>query len=290
MILLVVLSALAFAQPRWISVATGNDAYQYFRYGEGKAIEQERFEPKAGPFDYHFPGPPAPARKVCPIENRAGVYWYTPDGRALSHTFPTPNSSEFTVSAPQTGIRGFAVTAAFAGSAARPGAVEVVYFADRACSDGSVEYGFSRDLASDNILVYWSTFANCGNDANSLCRKTDDGSLGTNFSNVQQEDGGAGAEHGFRIYGLDPGLPYTYKMFTEDRAFRVEVWNGPELARCAESAVAVRAPCSFLKAAGDWFPMEQTGRGYIVAGTQNAGEPGIGVRSVLEVSDIMVAK
>ncbi len=288
MIRLLFLSAVAFAQPQWTHIEGG---YQYFQYGDAKAIEQTRLEKRApGPFEYRFPSPPAPERKVCAIENRDGVFWYTPQGKPLSHMFATPNPSEFNVSAPQTGIRGFGVTTAFAGSAKRPGAVEVVYFADRACSDGSVEYGFSRDLAAENILVYWATFANCGNDAASLCRRTDDGSLGKGFSNVQQEDGGPTADHGFRIYGLKLDRAYAYKMFVEGLGFRVEVRSGGQLARCSESEGGKLAPCSFLKRVEPWFPLDQIGRGYIVAGTQASGDPQVAPGAAFVVSDIVVAK
>jgi hypothetical protein len=294
LIRLLLLSAVAFAQPQWVSIdkqeaagKTGRPTYQYFQYGDGKAVEKEK---SSRPIEFHFPAPPAPARKVCAIENRPGVYWYTPDGRALSRTFATPNPSEFSVSAVHSGMRGFGVSAKFAGSAKRIGAVEVAYFADRACSDGSVEYGFSRDLATDSILVYWSTFANCGNDAASLCRKTDDGSLGKGYSNVQQEDGGATADHGFRIYGLDVNHLFTYRMFVEGHGFRVEVWSGGQLARCSESEGGKLAPCSFLKPVERWFPLDQIGRGHIVAGTQTAGDPQIPAGSVFVVSDILVAR
>jgi hypothetical protein len=219
------------------------------------------------------------------------VYWYTPDGRPLKGSFPTPNPGEFTVSALQTGIRGFAVTAAFSGSAKRTGAVETVYFADRACSDGTVEYGFSRDLATDSVLVYWSTFANCGNDAASLCRKTDDGSLGEGYSNVQQEDGGSATEHGFRIYGLELGSNLTYRMFVEGAGFRVEVRDYLDrLAACSEVPGGKLAPCTFWKKAGAWFPIDRIGRGYVIAGTQSAGGPEVSRGSELIVTDILVAK
>jgi hypothetical protein len=299
MIFLVLLNAIAFAQPQWSSIdkteaagKTGRPtlSYQYFRYGNGKAVEQERFERGPEHFEYHFQAPPAPARKVCPIENRPGVYWYTPEGKALNHTFSTPSPAEFRVSDYQTGVRGFGVSAAFSGSAKRTGAVEVAYFADRACSDGSIEYGFSRDLATDSILVYWATFANCGNDAASLCRKTDDGSLGKGYSNVQQEDGGTTANHGFRIYGLQFSHALTYKMSVEGQGFRVEVWNGGQLARCSEMEGGKAAPCTFLKHVEPWFPLDQIGRGYIIAGTQTAGDPQISPGSVFVVSDILVAR
>jgi hypothetical protein len=292
LIRLLLLSAVAFAQPSWVSIDKAEAAgkYQYFRYGDGKAVEQQRFEKAAGPFVFHFPAPPAPVRKVCAIENRPGVYWYTPDGRALNHAFATPNPTEFRVSALQTGMRGFAVSAAFSGSAKRPGAVEVAYFADRACSDGTVEYGFSRDLATDSLLVYWATFANCGNDAASLCRKTDDGSLGKDYSNVQQEDGGATADHGFRIFGLDLNNLFTYRMFAEGHGFRIEVWSGSQLARCSEADGGKLVPCSFFKPVERWFPLDQVGSGYIIAGTQKAGDPQIRAGSVFVVSDILVTR
>jgi hypothetical protein len=291
LIRLLLLCSVAFAQPQWTSIAGSHDVYQHFRYGGGEALEQERFKkhPRL-PFEYHFQVPPAPARKVCAIENRPGVFWYTPEGRALNHTFPTPNPSEFTVSALQTGIRGFAVSAAFAGSAKRSGGVEVAYFADRACSDGSIEYGFSRDLATDSVLVYWSTFANCGNDAASLCRKTDNGTLGEKFSNVQQEDSGPSVDHGFRIYGLDYDGDLTYKMFVDGGGFRIEVWSGSALARCSEASSGKPGPCRFLKKVGPWFPLDRIGRGYIVTGTQTAGDPEIGPASVFFTQDILVAR
>src|SRR6185437_3835506 len=125
----------------------------------------------------------ASTRSVCRLQDRPGVYWYAPGGRHLDGTYATSNPTEFSVSALQAGMRGFGVTAAFSGSAEHPGAVEVVYFTDRACSDGGTEYGFSRDLATNSILVSCSTFANCANGAASLCRKTDDPSLGQSFSN-----------------------------------------------------------------------------------------------------------
>jgi hypothetical protein len=289
--LLLLVSAVAIAQPKWNSIAGADDGFQYFRYGDGKAVEQRRLErPPLLRFLFHFWAPPAPARTVCAIENRPGVYWYTPDGRALNHTFPTPNPGEFTVSALQTGIRGLGVTAAFSGSAKSTGAVEVAYFADRPCSDGSVEYGFSRDLATDSVLVYWSTFANCGNDAASLCRKTDDGSLGSGYSNVQQEDGGATASHGFRIYGLAYDRALSYQMKVERDGFRVEVVNGIALAQCEESPGATPAPCSFFRQVEPWFPLDRIGRGYIVTGTQTAGDPQVEPGASFVVSDIMVAK
>lgn len=283
---------LFLAITQWVPVAP--DAWQYFRYwgenGKPKAIERAQFSARnPHPRTYHFFGPPAPARTVCAVENRQGVYWFTPDGRSLDHTFPAPNPGEFNVSARQTGIRGFAATAAFAGSAARLGAVETVYFADRACSDGSVEYGFARDLATDSVLVYWSTFANCANDAASLCRKTDDPSLGRNFSNVQQENGGATVRHGFRIYGLDVKEQFTYKMFVDKNAFRVEVSRGGKPAQCAEQEGAALKECRFEERVQPWFPIDKIGAGYIIAGTQTAGDAGVQAGGFV-VSAILVAK
>lgn len=291
MIWLLLLSATAFAQPHWNSIAGSDDGFQYFRYGDGTAVEQAQFERQPFlRFIFHFWAPPAPVRTVCAIENRPGVFWYTPDGRPLSHTFPTPSPGEFTVSALETGIRGFGVTAAFAGSAKSVGAVEVAYFADRACSDGTVEYGFSRDLATDSILVYWSTFANCGNDAASLCRKTDDGSLGKGYSNVRQEDGGAAASHGFRIYGLPYDRVLSYQMKVERDGFRIEVGDGIALTQCRESPGGKASPCSFFKKVEPWFPLDRIGSGYIITGTQSAGDPRIEPGTSFVVNDIMVAK
>ncbi len=288
MIYLLLLSSLVFAQPKWTSIM--DDGYLNFRYGDGKAEEPTRFEKIPGPFEFRFPGPPAPERKVCAIENRPGVFWYTPQGKPLNHTFTTPNPTEYRVSSVQTGMRGFEVSAKFSGAAKRAGAVEVVYFADRSCSDGTVEYGFSRDLATESILVYWATFANCGNDAASLCRKTDDGELGDRYSNVQQEDGGPTADHGFRIYGLKVGGNLTYRMFAEGQGFRVEVRDVDGLTACSEAPGGKPAPCTFWKKTDPWFPIHEIDRGYIIAGTQRAGDPELSAGSELFVSDIRVAK
>jgi hypothetical protein len=258
--------------------------FQHFRYGNGQAIENS-----AGhlPASYHFLGGPAPTRTVCPLENRSSVYWFTPDGAPLDRTFVTPNPSEFDVSAKQT-MKGFAASASFGGYAKNAGAIEVVYFTDRVCSDAGVEYGFSRDLATNSILVYWSTYANCGNDAASLCRQTNNPALGDRFSNVRQENGGIASDHGFRIYGLDVNARYTYRMSVEGRAFRVEVMRERELAQCSDSESGPRGACTFLKPVQPWFPIDQLGAGYIVAGTQNSG--GSEIAGALEVSDILVAK
>ncbi len=272
---------------QWAPVA---GEWRYFKYwgedGKARAVEHSNEHPRV----YRFWGPPAPARTVCAIENRPGVYWFTPDGRSLKGTFPTPNPGEFNVSARVTGMRGFEATAAFGGSAKRVGAVETLYFADRACSDGSVEYGFTRDLATPSVLAYWSTFANCSNDGASLCRKTDDPALGRDFSNVQQENGGTKVEHGFRIYGLDWNRRYTYRMFVQGGGFRVEVSRGGKVARCAEREGAKLGACAFEKPVGAWFPLDRIGSGYVIAGTQTAGEPGVAQGSAFSVSAISVAR
>jgi hypothetical protein len=282
---LLLASAVAFAQPMWVPASA---SFEYFRYGDGQAIEQKKPQTAQLPFDFRFPAPPAPVRKVCALENRPGVFWFTPGGKPLNHTFVTPNPSDFRVSAIERGIRGFAVTARFAGSAKRMGAIDVVYFADRECSDASLEYGFSRDLATDSILVYWATFANCGNDALSLCRKTDSGALGENFSNVQQENSGVKVSHGFRIYGLETNRPYTFKISREARGFRIEVWDELKLARCSEGGSTVA--CSFHKETEPWFPLASIANGYIIAGTQVVGDPQIAQPAHFEVSSLQVAR
>lgn len=283
------------AQPKWVSIATPSSSYQYFRYwGEGSAphqLENEKFEPANPhpPYTYRFFNPPAAQRKVCALKDRPSVYWYSPDGAHLDGTFTTPNPTEFSVSARQTGIRGFAVKARFSGDAKKTGAIEVAYFTDRACSDAGVEYGFSRDLATDSILLYWSTFANCGNDATGLCRKTNDPASGARFSNIQEENGGTSSEHGFRLYGLTLNAEYTYKIFVDRRAFRIEVSRSGKTARCSDTPNAPLVECSFTKTPGAWFPIRNLSAGYIVAGTQTVGDPGIG-NATFAVSDILVAK
>lgn len=274
---------------KWVSI--GGESWQSFRYwndGQPRAIENGSAHQ---PATYQFFRGPVPQRGVCPLEDRPGVYWYTPDGKHLDHTFVTPSPSDFHVSPLQREIKGFATAAAFAGSASGNGsAIEVVYFTDRICSDAGVEYGFSRDLATNSILVYWSTYANCGNDAASLCRKTNHAALGDHFNNVQQENGGITSDHGFRIYGLDVNQRYEYRIFVEQHALRVEVAKGGELAQCAETESGPRRACSFLKTVQSWFPIDRLGAGYIVAGTQTAGDPVIARGSVFAVSDILVAR
>jgi hypothetical protein len=265
---LLLATAIACAQPA---------TYEYFRYGDAKSIEQPTPQPARPPFDFHFPNPPAPTRKVCALENRPGVFWFTPNGKPLNHTFVTPAPSEFRITTLEQKIRGFSITAAFSGTAKREGAVEAAYFADRDCSDASLEYGFSRDLATDSILVYWATYANCGNDAFSLCRKTDDGTLGENFSNVRQENSGTKVNHGFRIYGLDFNRPYTFKIAIEPKGLRIEVWDDNKLAQ------------SFFKETEPWFPLTSID-GYIITGTQIAGDPQISGNQTFRVSNIQIAK
>ena len=68
------------AQPNWMP-ASG--AYEHFRYGDGQAIEQIQPQPAELPLRFQFPAAPAPTRKVCAIENRPGVFWFTPDGKPI---------------------------------------------------------------------------------------------------------------------------------------------------------------------------------------------------------------
>jgi hypothetical protein len=293
-VLLFLAGVTCFAQPKWVSIATPSEPYQYFRYGS-EPLEDSRFSatvPHPAPsFSYSFLRGKPGARTVCPLKDRADVYWYSPAGKHLDGTYATPNPSEFNISAIQTGIQGFAVTAVFAGSASGNGsAIEVAYFTDRVCSDAGVEYGFSRDLATSSILVYWSTYANCGNDAASLCRKTGDPSLGDHFSNVQQENGGTTSRHGFRIYGIPNETAHTYRIWIDRHSLRVEVWRNGQLAKCSEAENRARRPCSFEEAVEQWFPIDRLSAGYIVTGTQTAGDPKIADGSRFQVSDILVAK
>jgi len=291
--LLLALPCALLAQPKWTSIATPGDAYQYFLYAGQRRIETSQFSSKAphpSPgFNYRFVSGRS-TRTVCELKNRAGVYWYSPEGRNLEGTFPTTNPTEFNVSAVQSGIQGFGVTAAFSGAAQHPGALETVYFTDRVCSDGGNEYGLSRDLATKSILVYWAAYANCGNDAQSVCRKTGNASLGHNFSNVQQENSSAHAQHGFRLYGLDPETVYTYKLYIDHHKLHVEVWNGRKLAECSGSEESSRVPCSLFRPVEPWFPIDQLHSGYIVAGTQNTEGSGVAQNAALKVSDILVLK
>ena len=290
------LSIPTFAQPSWTSIATPFDAYQYFHYwSEGStahAVEREKFEPRNPhpPYAYAFSAGPRAQRTVCALEDRPGLYWYSPQGQHIAGTFATSNPTEFSVSTLQTGIHGFGVTAQFSGEAAKVGAIEVAYFTDRVCSDAGVEYGFSRDLATDSILVYWSTFANCGNDAAGLCRKTNNPAPGNGFNNVEQEDGGGSAEHGFRIYGLHTSDRYTFQAFVDRGALRVDVLRDGKITRCSEAPNAPLIECSFRKTPGAWFPLVGLTSGYIVTGTQTVGDPDIAKGSSFIVSDILVAK
>ena len=194
------------------------------------------------------------------------------------------------MSALQDHLRGFEALATFGGFSKTPGgALESIYFTDRACSDGGVEYGFARDLNTDNLLVYWSTYSNCGNDANSACRKTDNPSLGEHFSNVQQES--SSAPHGFRIYDLDLNREYAFRMTIEDGGFRVEVFSDQDrLALCRETGDQPLRPCSFFKPAPGWFPIPATRAGYIVAGALDVAGSDIAGDSGLRIADILVAK
>ena len=286
------------AEPKWLSIS--DQAFQYFKFwndGGPRAIEganYDRGNPHP-PWKYGFFSGLVAQRTTCQLADRAAgtdgpVYWYTPDGKHLDQAFTTPAPSEYNVSSLQTDMKGFAVTAAFMGSAQSDGtAIEIAYYTNRACSDAGVEYGFGKDLATNSVLVYWSTFANCGTDAASVCRKSNDPSLGSGFSNVQQEDAKM-SEHGFRIYGLDTNAEYTYRMFVAEHAFHVQVLKDGHIAQCSETDRGKLAACSFTKKTGDWYPIDRLSNGYIVAGTQSVGTPTPSPDAGLRVADILIAK
>lgn len=283
------------AQVTWTSIGS----YEYFKFwndGAPRAIEKAvpgRANPHPPTTYRFFTGPTSP-RTTCRILDRGPksqdgpVYWYTPSGKHLDGAFPTPAPSEYNVSALQSDMRGFAVTASFRGTARDGNAVETAYFTDKACSDGGVEYGFARDLATNSLLVYWSTFANCGIGANSICRKTNNPALG---ENVQQEDSNV-SDHGFRIYGLDADDEYAFRIYVDRGAFHVEVLHGARPAKCSEHDGGALTPCVFTKNPGAWFPIRRLERaaGYIVIGTQTAGNPKLGDDAGLRVSDVRIAK
>jgi hypothetical protein len=290
------------AEPKWISIS--DQAFQYFKFwndGGPRAMEQSNYD-RANPhppWKYGFLTGPVAQRTTCqlfdrPADSGAGgdgpVYWYTPDGTHLDHAFATPAPSDYNVSSLQTDLKGFAVTAAFMGTAKGAGtAMEIAYYTNRACSDAGVEYGFGRDLATNSVLVYWSTFANCGTDAVSVCRKSNDPSLGNGFSNVQQEDAKM-SEHGFRIYGLDTNAEHTYRMFIAGHAFHVQVLKDGHVAQCSEGEGGKVGPCTFTKRVGAWYPIDRLDNGYVVVGTQSVGTPLLGPDPGLRVSDILIAK
>jgi len=286
------------AEPKWTSIS--DQAFQYFKFwndGGPRALEHANYD-RANPhppWKYGFFSGPVAQRTTCQLADRpAGadspVYWYTPDGKHLDQAFATPAPSEYNVSSLQTDMKGFAVTAAFIGTAKGDGAaMEIAYYTSRACSDAGVEYGFGKDLATNSVLVYWSTFANCGTDAVSVCRKSNDPGLGNGFSNVQQEDAKM-SEHGFRIYGLDTNAEHTYRMFIAEHEFHVQVLKGGHIVQCSETDGGKLGLCTFTKKTGDWYPINRLDNGYIVAGTQNAGTPALSSDAGLRVADILIAK
>jgi len=289
------------AAESWISIATPSAPYQYFLYSNSGAIEKDKFDAQnphpQKSFTYKFPPGPSAARTTCRLEDRPAdhVFWYAPPVANSSAThldgmFATPLASEFNVSELQKNIRGFEALAIFGGSSKSPGgALESIYFTDRACSDGGVEYGLARDLATDNLLVYWSTYSNCGNDAGSACRKTNDPTLGDNFSNVQQESDRA--PHGFRIYDLDLNRQYLFRMTIENDGFQVDIFSdGDKLALCRESGGQPLMPCSFHKPAPSWFPVHKVSSGYIVAGALDVAGSDISRDAGLQIADILVNK
>jgi hypothetical protein len=290
------------AEPKWHSIA--DQAFQYFRFwndGGPRVMEQANYDRgnPHPPWKYSFYSGPVAQRTTCQLLDRAEdsgiggdgpVYWYTPEGAHLDHAFATPAASEYNVSSLQTDIKGFAVTASFTGAAKGSGtAMEIAYYTNRACSDAGVEYGFGKDLATNSVLVYWSTFANCGTDSVSVCRKSDAPGLGDGFSNVQQEDAKM-SEHGFRIYGLDRNAEYTYRMFVAEHAFHVEVLQRGRLAQCSEFDGGKLGACLFSKSTGAWYPIDRLNNGYIVIGTQSVGNPVLSEDAGLRVNDILIAK
>jgi hypothetical protein len=290
------------AEPKWHSIA--DQAFQYFRFwndGGPRAMEQANYDRgnPHPPWKYSFYSGPVAQRTTCQLLDRAEdsgiggdgpVYWYTPEGVHLDHAFATPAASEYNVSSLQTDMKGFAVTASFSGAAKGNGtAMEIAYYTNRACSDAGVEYGFGKDLATNSVLVYWSTFANCGTDVVSVCRRSDAPGLGDGFSNVQQEDAKM-SDHGFRIYGLDPNGEYTYRMSVAEQAFHVEVLQRGHLAQCSEFDGRKPGPCTFSKGTGSWYPIDRLGNGYIVIGTQSVGNPVLSEDAGLRVNDVSIAK
>ncbi len=291
------------AQPVWTSIA--QEPSQYFRFWfeeTPRSIENTSYSPSNIRQFYRFAAGPVSARATCMRLDRASdsglggdgpVYWYTPEGVHLDHQFPKPYPSEFTVSAAQPAIRGFAITASIMGTADAGGnASAYAYFTNRACSDGGVEYGLFRDLASESVAIYWTSYANCGNDGWSICRKRNDASLGETFSNVQQENAGQ-TQHGFRIYGLDPNARYTFRIYASDHALHIEVLSGDRPAECTDHAGGAKRTCTFTRDTGAWFPIAALARGapgYIVIGTQTLDNPKLTEDAGLRVTGVAVAK
>ncbi len=291
------------AQPVWTSIA--DQPSQYFRFwfeDSPRSIERTTLARSNFREFYRFSAGPVSPRASCMILDRAAdsgvggdgpVYWYTPQGVHLDHQFPTPYPSEFTVSAGQLAIRGFAITASMTGATHGGGTASAnAYFTNRPCSDGGIEYGLFRDLGDESIAIYWATFANCGNDGKSVCRRRNDSSLGEGFSNIQQENSGHN-EHGFRIYGLNPKAKYTFRLFAVDHGFHIEVLSGDRPAECSDRAGGRNQPCTFTRDAGSWFPVAALAKGlpgYMVIGTQTLGNPLLSEDAGFRVTDVAVAK
>jgi hypothetical protein len=62
------------------------------------------------------------------------------------------------------------------------------------------------------------------------------------------------------------------------------------MAACSRTPDAPRRACDLTQPVEPWFPIDHLQKGFIVAGTQTAGDPGVKDGSEFAVSDILAFK
>lgn len=189
---------------------TGQEV-QYFKYSNGSGTEvatslgfggsstaTQLSSTSRPPAYYSINGGTGATRSTCALLDNPSkpLYWYgdgTHSAVKFSSTspllFPKAPSDEYNVSRLERNLKGLEFLGSFLGSGSVSGSgayiVESVFYSDRPCTDGGLEYGFYRRLiagGSDEIAFYYSDFTNCDG---GVCRATDSSSGAIEYPNVR---------------------------------------------------------------------------------------------------------
>jgi len=217
------------AQPVWTQIELSGQQVSYYEYSPSTIIEQPLSTTSKRPSNtFTFQTSGGNIRSVCPyLDNvNKSVYFYLGSTHIGDGThYPTAPSSEFNVSALDTGIKGIQFVADVSGTATGNTdeyATVAMYYSDDPCTAASTEYGFNYDL-SKHLNFYYSTYSNCENNA---CHKTNTPSQdpsnlwSTQVDQISITNLGTDSHGGNRyIYNMyifpDSGAPKGYKFKIE---------------------------------------------------------------------------
>jgi hypothetical protein len=300
--------------PVWSGVMMSGQEVQYFQYYNGSpeeiatstgfggtATQTQLANTSRPPAYYTVLGGTGATRYTCVITDNPSKpdYWYSDGTSNATHIAGQDSwapSDEFNVTRLEQGLKGVEFLGSFLGSGSVSGTgsyvVETVYYSDRACTDASLEYGFSRRVlpGGDEILFYYSDFTNCDG---GRCRATNSANGTVENPNVREHsitdlqlNSQSENKYYFHAYPVSNGSGY-------DMRFEVLDPYTYGYAQCKVDGAASVGNCFAEYGSSDGtipFSSFNNVAGYVFAAAQSYGTVSASTTFQLYVEDLKVGK